>query len=60
MRYELVDLELPIHVVLHEIGELRAAFHAAEGAALPATTGYELESCRGIYESVFAAVVRKW
>jgi hypothetical protein len=40
---ELVDLELPRHVVVDKAGELRAALDAAERAALPYTAGDELE-----------------
>jgi hypothetical protein len=40
---ELIDLELPRHVIVDEAGELRAAFDAAERATLPYTTGDELE-----------------
>lgn len=45
MRDELVDLEVAIHVVGDETGELGAALDAAEGAALPHTSGDELERC---------------
>jgi hypothetical protein len=40
---ELIDLELPRHVIVDEAGELRAALDAAERATLPYTTGDELE-----------------
>jgi hypothetical protein len=40
---ELIDLELPRHVIVDEAGELRAALNAAERATLPYTTGDELE-----------------
>lgn len=45
VRDELVDLELALHVVVDEVGQLRAALDAAEGAALPHATGDELECC---------------
>ena len=46
VRDELVDLELAVHVVLDQVGQLRAALDAAEGAAFPASAGDELECCR--------------
>lgn len=45
MSDELVDLELAVLVVLDEVGQLGATLDAAEGAALPHTTGDELECC---------------
>jgi hypothetical protein len=42
---EFVDLQLAGHVVVDEVGELSAAFDAAESAALPYAAGDELESC---------------
>jgi hypothetical protein len=42
---ELVDLQLAGHVVVDEVGELRAALDAAESAALPHAAGDELECC---------------
>ena len=44
MSDELVDLELAAGVVVDEAGELAAALDAAEGTALPDTSGDELES----------------
>ena len=44
VRDELVDLELAVHVIVDEVGQLRAAFDAAEGAAGPFAAGDELES----------------
>lgn len=41
---ELVDLQLAGHVVVDQVGELRAALDATEGAALPHAAGDELES----------------
>lgn len=43
MRDELVDLEVAVHVVGHQAGQLCAALDAAEGAAFPDTAGDELE-----------------
>lgn len=43
MRDELINLELPIHVVLDEVGQLRAALDTAESAAFPYAAGDELE-----------------
>jgi len=40
---ELVDLELALQVVVDEVGQLSATLDTAEGAALPYTTGDELE-----------------
>lgn len=45
MRDELVDLEVAVHVVGDETGELRAALDAAERAAFPYAAGDELEGC---------------
>lgn len=42
---ELVNLELAGHVVVDEVGELRAALDTTESAALPHTAGDELECC---------------
>jgi len=43
---ELVDLQLALHVVVDEIGQLGAALDAAESAALPHTAGDQLECCK--------------
>jgi len=43
MRDELVDLELAGHVVVDQVGQLRAAFDAAERAAFPYAARDELE-----------------
>jgi len=43
MRDELVDLELAGHVIVDQVGQLRAAFDAAERAAFPHAAGDELE-----------------
>jgi hypothetical protein len=48
---ELVDLQLAGHVVVDEIGELRAALDAAESAALPYAAGDELECCSEVSNS---------
>jgi hypothetical protein len=55
MRDKLIHLEFARHVIVDEIGQLRAAFDAAEGAALPYATGDELESCwkGGQYEGIY-------
>lgn len=45
MGDELVDLEPPVQVVLHQARQLRATLDAAEGAAAPDATGHELERC---------------
>ena len=42
---ELVDLQLALHVVVDQVGELRAALDTAESTALPHTAGDELECC---------------
>ena len=42
---ELVDLELSVHVVVDEVGELGAALDTAKGATLPDTSGDKLECC---------------
>lgn len=44
MRDELVDLELPGHVVVHQVRQLRAAFDAAKCTAFPDPTGDQLKS----------------
>lgn len=54
MRDELVDLEVAVHVVVDEAGKLSAALDAAKGAALPDTTGNELECC------IIALALRLW
>lgn len=43
VRDELVDLEVAVHVVGDQAGELRAALYAAEGTAFPDAAGDELE-----------------
>ena len=43
MRDELVDHQLAREVVIHQAGELRAAFDAAERAAFPDAAGNQLE-----------------
>jgi hypothetical protein len=43
VRDELVDLEVTLHVVGDEAGQLRAALDAAEGAAFPYAARDELE-----------------
>lgn len=53
VRDELVDLELAGHVVVDEVGQLRAALDAAEGAALPHAAGDELECCQGCKSAAF-------
>lgn len=50
VRDELVDLQLAVHVVGDEVGELRAAFDAAEGAAFPDAAGDELECCEVVLD----------
>lgn len=45
VRDELVHLQLAGQVVVHQIGQLRAAFDAAERAAFPHTAGDQLERC---------------
>ena len=47
MRDELVDLEVALHVVCDQAGELCAALDTAECAALPHATGDELEWAGG-------------
>jgi hypothetical protein len=47
MGDELIDLELAVHVVGDEAGELCAALDAAEGAAFPDAAGDELEGWMG-------------
>ena len=47
MGDELVNLEVAIHVVGDEAGQLGAALDTTEGAALPYTSGDELESYCG-------------
>lgn len=42
---KLVNLELAGHVVVDEVGELRAALDTTESAALPHATGDKLECC---------------
>ena len=46
VRDELVHLQPALEVIAHETGQLRATLDATEGAALPHTTGNELECCR--------------
>jgi hypothetical protein len=46
VRDEFVHLEPAVLVVLDEAGELGAALHAAEGAALPDAAGDKLECYR--------------
>ncbi len=46
MRDELVDLEVAVHVIRDETGELCAALDTTEGASFPDTAGDELEGCR--------------
>ena len=43
MRDELVDHQLAAEVIVHQAGELRAAFDTAERAAFPNAAGDELE-----------------
>jgi hypothetical protein len=43
VRDELVDLQVALHVVVNEAGQLRAALDAAEGAAFPYAARDELE-----------------
>lgn len=44
---KLVDLEVALHVVVDEAGELGATLDAAKGAALPDTAGDKLECYTG-------------
>ena len=45
MRDELVNLEVAVHVIRDQAGQLRAALDAAESAAFPYAAGDELECC---------------
>lgn len=46
MGDELVNLEVAVHVVGDESGELCTALDTTEGASFPDTAGDELEGCR--------------
>jgi len=43
VRNEFINLELAVHVILHEIGQLRAALNTAKSTAFPNATSDELE-----------------
>ena len=45
MRDELVNLKLAGHVVVDEVGQLRAALYTAERTTLPPAARNELECC---------------
>jgi hypothetical protein len=45
---ELIDLELALHVVVNQIGELCTSFDAAKCTTLPDTSGDKLERWQGV------------
>lgn len=48
VRDELVHLQLPSHVIVHQIWQLRATFDTAEGTAFPHTSSYELKRLHSV------------
>lgn len=48
VRDELVDLQLPGHVIVHQIWQLRATFDTAERTAFPHTSSHELKRLHSV------------